>query len=257
VFQFTFDQVMAHQMLYTVDEINQVLATNMIGFSIAGIMVYLIGFLQYGTSLYIQSKDRKSPWYLFMHAYYFGHDFTFVLSFQLWFQALDFWLFKVLWAGCIVFCFIEFYSLYMTVKNERQEIFGRWFGGREVSTGQAWAAGLIAYLLGFLVFYLLRIGLGDTCCLFLMMSTNWMVAVFPLFITLTNKERHPRHIVLAILVIVGTCFTFSPEGIGFWATAAAAFRGPWFLCAGAIALVFSIVNTYAVLRLPKAAKQGK
>ena len=257
MFEFTYNQVMSHQFIYTIDEINQVLNDHLVAFSIAGIMVYLIGFLQYFTALYIQKKEKASPWFLFMHAYYIGHDLTFVLSYKLWFQELDFWLFKVLWAGCIAFCFIELWALYMTVKSERQEVFGKYYGGKEVTESQAWVRGILAYLLGIAIFYLLRIGIGDTCCLFLMMTTNWIVAVFPQFLVQERPERSTATLMLGIFVIAGTIFTFAPQGIGFWATASAAFRGPWYTIAGIIALGVSIYNVVLIARKPKKAKALK
>jgi len=229
-----------------------VLQDNMVGFSIAGIMVYLIGFAQYGTALFIQWREKKSPWYMFQHAYYFGHDFTFVLSFSLWFKEMDFWLFKLLWAGCVIFCFIEIFSLYMTVKNERDEVFGQYAKpGERISEKQAWGRGIASYIIAFLIFYLARIGLGDTCCLMLMMSTNWIVAVFPQFIVEKRHSREGHSLILGALVILGTIFTFAPQGIGFWATASSTFRGAWFNIAGIIALICAVRYFVLLLRLPK------
>lgn len=87
-------------------------------------LTYGFGFAQYVTSMVMQRRNRDCPFFFWQHAWYFGHDLTFVLLFQQWFFQVDFWLFQVLWAECVAFVGIEIYSLYLTVKNERQAVWG-------------------------------------------------------------------------------------------------------------------------------------
>lgn len=238
--------------MYTVNEVMKVIEANPVGFSIAGIMVYVFGFLQYFTSIALQVREKKCPWWFWQHAWYIGHDLTFVLLFDLWFHKVDFWLFKVLWAGCVVFVGIELWTLYLTVKHktERQEVFGRYTKG-EVTEKQAWIRGLSGYALGIMLFYIIRIAIGDTMCLALMMSTNVIVAIAPAFLAEERGSRDGHSVLLGIFVVLGTIFTFAPEGIGFWATAAEVFRQPWYWALGVIALAGSIRYLYVLHKFPK------
>lgn len=129
-----------------------------------------------------------------MHAWYFGHDFTFaVICFYQWFYVVDWWLFKVLCIGCMVFMVIEIFSLYQCVKNERQEVFGRF-----------------------------------------------------------NEIGHyqPGMKFLAVFTLLGTCFTFAPRGIGFFATVVDPLNNPMFFVVGALCVVCSIRAIYLAWKLP-------
>jgi len=236
--------------MYTVSEVMAAIAANPVGFSIAAIMVYIFGFIEYFYSIALQVREKKSPWWLWMHAWYIGHDLTFVLLYDLWFNQVDFWLFKVLWAGCVAFIGIELFTLYMTVKHERQEVFGRFVRG-EVSEKQAWARGLTAYAVGIALFYLIRLGIGDVMCLGLMMSTNVIVAIAPSFLAEMRGSRQGHSVALGIAIVLGTMFTFAPQGIGFWATAAAVFREPWYWALGAVALAGAVRYLFVLGKLPK------
>jgi hypothetical protein len=235
--------------MYSVQEVMASIHADPVGISVAAVLVYLFGFAQYFYAVALQLRERKSPWFFWMHAWYIGHDLTFVSLYDLWFNQVDFWLFKVLWAGCVAFVFIELFVLYLTVKHERQEVFGRYVKG-ELSEGRAWIRGLCGYALGIALFYIIRIAIGDSMCLALMMSTNFIVAVFPSFLAEQRGSREGHSVVLALLVIAGTVFTYSPQGIGFWASASGAFRQPWYWALGAIAVFCSVRYLVILLRMP-------
>jgi len=237
--------------MYTIQEVMNVINRNPFGFSIAAIMVYVIGFAQYGTSLALQIREKKAPWYFWQHAWYFGHDLTFVSLYGLWFHTIDFWLFRVLWAGCVAFVFIEIFSLYMAVKYERKEIWGKYYKDGEINETQAWVRGIFGYLLGLFLFYIIRIAIGDTMCLALMMSTNAIVAIAPQFLSEARQSRDGGSIILGLLVVGGTLFTFAPSGIGMWTTAASVFNQPWYYALGVVSLICSVRYVAVLLRFPK------
>lgn len=225
--------------MYTVQDVMSAVQSNPLGISVAAILVYIFGFAQYLTAVSLQLKEKKSPWYFWMHAWYIGHDLTFVSLYDLWFNQIDFWLFKILWGGCVAFVFIELFVLYLTVKHERQEVFGRYYRG-PVTEGQAWVRGLVGYAVGIALFALIRVAIGDAMCLALMMSTNFIVAVVPAFLAEERGSREGHSMLLGIFVLLGTLFTYAPPGIGFWASLAPVFREPWYWILGAIAVLGSL-----------------
>ena len=186
---------------------------------IMAFITYGFGFLQYGCSMWMQVKNKQCPFYFWMHAWYFGHDVTFAfICFHLWFFEIGFWLFEVLAIGCMMFVGIEIFSLYQCVKNERQEVFGRFTNGKPVSKRYAWTRGLIGYAIGVLLFQALRVTIGDPLCLFLMMSTNAILALMTQRRYDEIGHYQPGMKFLAVFTLLGTCFTFAPQGIGFFAT---------------------------------------
>jgi hypothetical protein len=193
---------------------------------IMAFITYGFGFLQYGASMWMQVKNKQCPFYFWMHAWYFGHDVTFAfICFNQWFFQIRFWLFEVLAVGCMAFVGIEIFSLYQCVKNERQEVFGRFTNGKPVSKRYAWTRGLIGYGIGVLLFQTLRFTIGDPLCLFLMMSTN---AILALMVQRRYDEighYQPGMKFLAVFTLLGTIFTFAPQGIGFFATIVPTLQG--------------------------------
>ena len=236
--------------MYTIGEVVSHIQANPVGFSIAAIAVWIIGFSQYSYALAVQIKEKRSPWHFWQHAWYFAHDLVFVSLFYQWFDVVDFWAFKVMWAGCIVFVFIEIYCLYRSVKYERQELWGKYSKG-PISERHAWTRGIIIYLFALALFALLRIGLGDPMVLALTMSTNFMVAVAPLTLVQQRRSRWGSSVVLGYFVIIGTLFTFSPPQIGYWSRSADIFDQPWFYLLGAIAIVGAVWNVVLLHRLPR------
>lgn len=241
--------------MYTISEVLARIQANPNGIAIAAMLVYAFGFLQYFTAMAVQRRERRSPWFFWQHAWYFGHDLTFVLLFHQWFYEVDFWVFKLLWVGCVAFVFIELVTLAFTVRYERDELWGKYAAG-SVSVRAAWIRGLAGFALGFALFWLIRIAIGDPMCLALMMSTNFMVAVFPLLLVQERQSRWGSSVLLGIFVIGGTLFTFSPPGIGFWTSAAVVFDQPWFYSLGVIAVGGSIWYVIAQLRYPRKVATG-
>lgn len=222
---------------------------------IAAFITYGFGFIQYGASMWMQVKNKQCPFYFWQHCWYFGHDVTFgFICFSQWFFKIDWWLFRVLCIGCMIFVGIEIFSLWQCVKNERQEVFGRFTGGKSVSERYAWTRGLIGYAIGVLLFQALRVTVGDPLCLFLMMSTN---ATLALMVQRRYDEighYQPGMKFLAWFTLFGTIFTFAPAGTGFFASVIPPLSNPMFFAVGAVCVLTSI---RAVCNAYKLAKQER
>ena len=217
---------------------------------IAAFITYGFGFLQYGCSMWMQVKNKQCPFYFWMHAWYFGHDVTFAfICFNMWFFEIGWWLFEVLCIGCMMFVCIEIFSLWQCVKNERQEVFGRFTNGRPVSKRYAWTRGLIGYAIGVLLFQALRVTIGDPLCLFLMMSTNAILALMTQRRFDEIGHYQPGMKFLAIFTLLGPCFTFSPKGIGFFASVVDPLNNPLFFAVGALCIASSVRAIYLAWKM--------
>lgn len=233
-----------------------IIANNELAIVVAAFVTYAFGFVQYGASMWMQVRNKQCPFYFWMHAWYFGHDFTFAfICFNQWFSVVHWWLFEVLCIGCMVFVGIEVFSLYRCVRFERQEVFGRFTGGRTVSVRYAVVRGLVGYALGVVLFAALRATIGDPLCLFLMMSTN---AILALMVQRRYDEigRYQSGMTfLAWATLLGTLFTFMPAGIGFFATMVPPLQQPWFFVVGGVCVATS-VRAILVARSLKAKAAG-
>ncbi len=241
--------------MYTIQQGIATIASNPTGIVIAAFITYGFGFLQYGTSMYMQVKNKSCPFYFWMHVWYFGHDFTFAfICYKMWFNTVHWWLFEMLCIGCMMFVCIEIFSIYRAIRYERQEIWGKYIGGKEVTVKYAVVRGVLGYALGVVLFATLRYMIGDPFCLFLMMSTNAILAM--------NVHRRfdeygvslPGAKFLTWMTLFGTIFTFIPKGIGFFATFVPPLQNWSFTLVGVICVLCSIRAIYQSNTLPQADK---
>ncbi len=218
---------------------------------IAAFLTYIFGFIQYGTSMYMQVRNKQCPFYFWMHCWYFGHDIVFSCLFHQWFYEIGFWLFEVLCIGCMVFVCIEIFSLYRCIRYERQEVFGKYYQGREVSIRDAVIRGIIGYAIGALLFACIRLVIGDMMCLILMASTNAILALMIQFRFNEIGKRQFGTMLLAWATLLGTLFTFAPSGIGFFTTCIEALNVPAYYIIGVMCVLCAIRAIYLAFRLPK------
>ncbi|WP_283680141.1 hypothetical protein [Lentilactobacillus sp. Marseille-Q4993] len=240
--------------MYTINQVMSIVYHNESAAVLMAFMTYAFGFAQYITSMVMQVKGKEAPFYFWMHAWYFGHDLTFSLLFHQWFTTIHFWLFEVLWAGCVAFVGIEIFSLYYSVKYERNTIWKKYLK-HDVSTGEGWRYGIVGYALGFSLFFLIRLGLGDQMCLILMMSTNAILALAVSFKLQEMGSRRYGTIMLGWFTLSGTIFTFLPKGLGFFATLIPPLDGSWFTVLGIICTLFAVRYLVIAFRMPKTTGQ--
>lgn len=237
--------------MYTISDVmQQVYANQTLVVSLA-FATYAFGFVQYLTSIYMQVKNKHCPFYFWQHCWYFGHDLTFSLLFHQWFVKIGFWLFEVLCIGCMCFVVIELCSLYMVVKNERQETWGQFYSGK-VTEKSAWLRGISGYVIGFALFMIIRIAIGDPMCLVLMMSTNAILAIFAQFRLEEVGKREKGINVLSWATLFGTILTFCPPKYGFFATCVTALNAPWFYVLGAMCIICAVRFLVKSYQLPRA-----
>ena len=240
--------------MYTIQQGIELINANPTLFVTAAIITYGFGFVQYLSSVWMQLKNKTCPFYFWMHCWYFGHDMTFAfVCFNMWFYEVKFWMYEVMCIACMIFVGIELFTFYLAVKNERQEIFGRFTDGKEVTVRYAVTRGAIGYLIGWLLFLALRQVIGDPFCLFLMMSTNCILAlmVHRRYDDYGETKRGARF--LAWATLLGTCFTFAPAGIGLFASFVPPLDHWLFYAVGAVAVLCAVRAIWLTHKLPKAA----
>lgn len=237
--------------MYTIDQVMETVNTDPMGLIIACFIVFGSAFFIYFISLALQIREHKAPFYVWQHAVYFAHDVNFVCLFDVMWNQTGFWLFKLMWVGCIAFIFIELFSLYLAVKHERQDIWGKTVHDGPVTEKQAWMKGIFLYLAMLAILTCVRIGIGDVMCFFFMMCTNAITAFMPSFLAQERGSREGHSILLGVFILINCSLTFAPQGIGMWATLAPCFREPWFFALGILSILFAIRYIVVLARLPK------
>jgi hypothetical protein len=88
-------------------------------------VAFLIGYLQYICAFRLVNREGSAPYPVWMHTFYFAHDFTGAVVFYLLAREhVFFWFFTGASIALIPWNCFEVYSPYMVVKMGRQEIRG-------------------------------------------------------------------------------------------------------------------------------------
>ena len=241
--------------MYTVDEVMTFVWANQGTTMIMAAICYGLGFLGYITHLWMQFKNKEGLFPFWNHCLYIGVDFAFaVFAFRQWLEiGWFFWI--ALAIGNMVFILVELWSLKNCVDNERQEIFGRYLGGAEVSKAYAWKRSLLMYLAGIIIVQAVRIVIGDPMCMFIFLLTNSVGAVcVPLAL---NRADHysPGMKFLSIANLAGIIYSYMPAGIGYYSTMVSALNTPWATAAGVVLVLFALWGVYlAFFKVPRKAE---
>lgn len=238
--------------MYTIQQAMSIVWAHQTTVVIAALLTYFFGFVQYGTSMYMQIKHKECPFYFWQHCWYFGHDIVFSFLFNQWWHEIGFWLFKVLNIGCMMFVCIEFVSIYYAVKYESDWNWGKYFkGGKVPSQKKAWIMAIAGYAIGTVLFVTARKIIGDPMCLVLMMSTNVTLALMARFNLQERKYTRKGNKLLAWATLIGTIFTFCPPGVGFFTTVIRVLDNPYYYILGVLCVITSIRYIYISYKLPK------
>jgi hypothetical protein len=163
-----------------------------------------------------------------------------------------FWFFTASSVAMLIWVFCEVWSLYMAVKYERQDIWGR-FHENPVTVRQAlghlipqtaWFFGVVNltnYFMG---------GLDDAAMFKWYVWTNLIVAVGPAHLWAERKTRHGTSMGLAIMVLLSIVATYLPPGFGMWTTASPYFNNVWFYFSGLVATGYAIYSLILVKSFP-------
>lgn len=219
---------------------------------------FLIGYLEYIYSFRLVIRERLAPYPVWMHTFYFAHDITAsVVFFRLAQQHDFFWFFTAASIALLVWNAFELFNLYMAVKVERQDIWGKFYN-RPVTVRDALWRIVAQIILMLMVVNLFRVFMDDVVMFKWFAFTNILIAVAPGYLWAERKSRDGASVGLAIVILVGTVNTFLPPGWGMWTTALRYFDQPWFYATGVVVSAYALYNLVALLRLPpKAIVDGR
>ncbi|MDT4849711.1 hypothetical protein FQZ97_838380 [compost metagenome] len=217
---------------------------------------FSIGYLEYIYSFRLVLRERCAPYPVWMHTFYFAHDLTAaIVFFNLARQHDYFWFFTGASIGMVIWNCFEIFNLYMAIKVERQEIWGKFYD-TPVSVGQALGrvVGQIALML--VVVNLFRVFMDDVVMFKWFAFTNILIAVAPGYLWSERRSRRGASVGLALVILVGTVNTFLPPGYGMWTTALAYFNQPWFYLTGVVVSAFALRNLVMLWRFPEKPAEG-
>jgi len=211
---------------------------------------FLIGYLEYIYSFRLVLREKSAPFPVWMHTLYLAHDSTGAVVFlMLARQHHYFWFFTMASIALVIWNGFECFNLFMAVKVERQEIWGKYYDGPVSVRSAVYRIAAQVVLMVSLV-NVVRVFMNDTAMFKWFALTNVVMAVGPGILWSERRSRKGSSIGLAIVIVIGTVNTFLPPGYGMWTTATPYFNQPWFYIAGVVVSVIAIRNLLMLLRFP-------
>ncbi|MDR3597658.1 hypothetical protein [Clostridium sp.] len=225
--------------------------TNNTSLLIMSAITFAIGYIEYIYSFRLVIKEKCAPYPIWMHTFYFAHDFTGAVVFYMLAKNNNwFWFFTAASIALLIWNCFEIFNLYMAIKVERQEIWGKFYNS-PVTVGQPLSRVIGQIALMFVIVNLFRVFMNDEVMFKWFAFTNIVMAVGPGYLWNERKSRKGSSIGLAIVIFIGTVNTFLPAGYGMWTTTFAYFNQPWFYITGAVVSAYAFRNIIMLLKFPK------
>ena len=218
-----------------------------IGILIAFAIANSIGLIQYIWAVRITQNEHLTPFPAWVHAFFFGHDFTGACVFiSLAFKYDNFWLFWVYGAGLLTWTVMELMNMRTTLLYEREEAFGH-----GTTQGQALLQMAMMVALMFTIVELLRHLTGDVAMFIWLPITNLIMAIAPGLVLNARQSRKGSSVFINIMVLVGTIFNFLPAPLGLFTTVLPQiYNQPVWFAMGAVATLIAAYNLYRIIQLP-------
>jgi hypothetical protein len=220
-------------------------------------LTFLLGYLEYVYSFALTFREKKAPYPVWMHTFYFAHDSSWALILFKAAAAHDWNGFLLVTAiALLVWNVFEMINIYLAVTIERQEVWGDCYPGTVTL-----ASALLGVALQLAAFYCLvniLIGfMGQGSVLQWFLFTNMLIAAVPGVLWMKrgrrDNSREGASMGLALLILAATINTFLP--CSMWVQAMPeVFDVPWYYASG---LVFTAIHVYTLAQLPaKVARPG-
>lgn len=223
---------------------------------IVAAFTFFCGYMEYIYSFQLVRRERSAPYPVWMHTFYFAHDFMGAIVFALASKATGgFWFFTVASVALLIWNLFEVYNLYKCIYVERQEIWGHLYD-RPVTVKEAWIKVVTQIILFIGVVNLFRVFMNDMYMFKWFIFTNIIIAIAPGFYWEKRKTQIGASYKLAFVILLGTINSFTP--INMWSLTSNYFsfaNNPWFYCIGIVSICFAIRNILILKRMPKKPKQ--
>jgi len=216
---------------------------------IVSILTFGMGYIEYIYSFRLVIKEKSAPYPIWMHTFYFAHDFSGAIVFLTLAKKTGFWFFWVAGIALIIWNFFEVYNIYKAVTVEREDIWGK-----DSTVKQAMKEVIFQIAIMFCVVNLFRVFMNDEVMFKWFAFTNILIAVAPGYYWQSRKTRKGASLGLSITIMIGTFLTFLPPGFGMWTTASPYFDQPWFYITGLVTMLFAIRNYFILKAFPEKEK---
>ncbi|KAI1419334.1 hypothetical protein F5Y12DRAFT_267274 [Xylaria sp. FL1777] len=233
--------------------ISQVFTFDNTPFLATAAVSFVAGYAEYIYSILISLNERKGPFPLWLHLFYFAHDTTWIYVLST--AGYDHWFFFWCPVSFSIWAAFEVACIYRAIFVEGEEISSDQLRQHGKWQSLWYIAVFTAMMYGFM--FLALHWMGIACFLELCTFCN-MAFVFGSTSTWARRgSRDGLSVGLALCIVVGTVFTFAPFGMMVQA-APEIFDHPAYYFLGAVLTVLAVTNAITVANYPpKTGRKGQ
>jgi len=223
------------------------------GLMVATVLSFFFGYMEYIYSFLLIRREKKAPYPVWMHTFYFAHDSSWAVIMFVTASRNDwYWFFWAAGAALVVWNLFEVYNLYKVITVERQEVFGGVVAG-EVTARQATFYVVMQLFAMYALVNVLISLMGPGSMMQWFLFTNMLIASAPAVVWLKRGAqtgtRYGASLGLGIIILLGTINTFHPWSM--WVLSMPqVFNTPAYYYTGVVFVVIAADNLYRLAQLP-------
>lgn len=220
---------------------------------LVSLLTFIFGYIEYMYSFALALREKKGPFPLWMHTFYFAHDLTWCI--RLFFAASTYdwnWFLTGTSLALLIWNGFEIFNLSMAIMVERDDI----WGGKRAKDGKKIPISVMVPLLditqqivgSLCMVNLLIVFTGEDFVFEWFLFTNMIMAWGPGKLWQTREDRRGCSVGLAWVIVIATINSFNPWSM--WVLAMPEkFGGFWYYASGVLFTGFALGNVRTVLNL--------
>lgn len=213
---------------------------------IISIITFAFGFWEYIYSFRIALRQKRSPFPIWMHTFYIAHDSTFAVLFLIAASKFHwYWFLLGVSIALFVWNMFEIACIYLTIRDERQEIFGKYTNGPVTKT-RALLYFLAQIAAMYTIVWMVIMYIGNGCLFQWTVLTNMVMAGGPTIMWLRQKDRSCMSIGMALVILAGTINTFLPQSM-FVQVFPQVFNHPVYYITGVVFSLIALFNVFIAI----------
>lgn len=232
---------------------------NFLGVLIPVMVAQVFGFGAYFYAIAIGVREKMSCYPPFVHTFFLAMDgFGVYYWYNLAVNHEYFWFFIFYAVALAVWCFLEIWSLYGAIKNERQEFYGKYYDKPVTVKQSILRAGTeTVVFLGLIMLYSYFMGGGEDASMIKFYIWSIIIPVFfSSYLWTERRTRNGASMGLAIMLLLSILAGFAPNGLGMWTAISPYFNTPVFYFMGVVTSVVAIYNILLLKKLPPKPKRA-
>lgn len=224
--------------MYDPHQVLQVIDANVVTFLSLSTITLIFNYVFFGWAALTARRDKAFAIPLFLAAFWFAHDVSYLVEYDLWFKVYDHWYLKLFWGGLVATTLLESVFLWQVYR----------YGKEETMPGASngiWALYMLgAIVVALVAWFSLRMVLDDPIFAYSFAASGFLTPFLCLKLMLDRGDARGQSLTTWI-AYVGMQATWFSTTYSIWG---GPFRAPHYVALGVVCVAGGLVMAWAVSR---------